>query len=101
MPPQQSVPTTNAESTSLCWLALALTPGIGASRGRKLVELFDGVENLFKASLTELEAAGLQAASAQSLALGKSVELAGEELDRIKALGATVVTLDSAEYPKQ
>ena len=41
------------------WLALALTPGVGAGRGRKLVEAFDGVGRLFTASLTELEAAGV------------------------------------------
>jgi DNA processing protein len=78
-----------AEPTAtLQWLALSLTPGIGAGRGRKLVELFDGIDRLSRASLTELEGAGLPAASAQSLALGKSLELAGDEMDRVKALGA-------------
>ena len=87
--------------STLQWLALSLTPGIGASRGRKLVQLFDGVENLFKSSLTELEAAGLPAASAQSLALGKSLELAADELDRVKSMGASVVPLDAGNYPKR
>ena len=87
--------------STLQWLALSLTPGIGASRGRKLVELFDGVENLFRASLTELEAAGLPAASAQSLALGKSMELAADELDRLKAIGGLVVPLGDPNYPER
>ena len=85
--------------TTLQWLALSLTPGVGAGRGRKLVELFDGIDRLSRASLTELEAAGLPAASAQSLALGKSLELAGDELDRVKALGARIVALDDPGYP--
>jgi DNA processing protein len=91
----------DALQSTLRWLALSLTPGVGASRGRKLVELFDGVDNLLHASLTELEAAGLAAASAQSLALGKSMELAADELDRVKALGGSIVPLDHPNYPER
>jgi len=91
----------DALQSTLQWLALSLTPGVGSGRGRKLVELFDGVGNLLQASLTELEAAGLPAASAQSLALGKSMELAAEELDRVKALGGSVVPLDDPNYPER
>ena len=69
--------------------------------GGKLVELFNGIDRLFTASLTELEAAGLPGAAAQSLALGKSLELAGDELDRVKACGARVVAQDDPEYPKR
>ena len=56
-----------SDTRTLKWLALAMTPGIGAGRGRKLVELFNGVDRLFAASLTELEAVGLPAAAAQSI----------------------------------
>jgi len=86
---------------TLQWLALALTPGVGAGRGRKLVELFDGIKRLFSASLTELEAAGIPASAAQSIALGKSLELAAEELDRVKAMGAAVIAQDDPGYPKR
>ena len=41
------------------WLALALTPGLGANKSRRLVEFFGGVQAVFKATLTELEAAGI------------------------------------------
>jgi DNA processing protein len=88
-----------ALQSTLQWLALSLTPGVGANRGRKLVELFDGVDRLCHASLTELEAAGLPAASAQSLALGKSLEIAADELDRVKAIGGWVIPLDHPNYP--
>ncbi|HVP54467.1 MAG TPA: DNA-processing protein DprA [Candidatus Eisenbacteria bacterium] len=94
-------PAQRETETSLQWLALSLTPGVGAGRGRKLVELFDGIDRVFHASLTELEAAGLPAASAQSIALGRSLELAGEELDRVKAMGAKVVALDDPSFPKR
>src|SRR5207253_33791 len=54
---------------------------------------------VFQASLTELEAAGLRAHSAQSIATGKSQELAQEELVRVATAGAQIVSLDDAEYP--
>ena len=85
---------------SLQWLALALTPGVGAGRGRKLVELFDGTERLFSASLTELEGVGLPAPAAQSISLGKSLELAAEEMDRVKTFGGQVVGQGDPVYPK-
>ena len=53
----------------------------------------------FTASLTELEAAGMPGAAAQSLALGNSVELAAEGLDRVKTFGARVLAQDDADYP--
>jgi DNA processing protein len=84
---------------TLKWLALAMTPGIGAARGRKLVEFFGGIETLFVATLTDLEAAGLPAAAAQSIALGKSLEFAGAELDHVRELGATVIAQQDRAYP--
>lgn len=86
---------------ALSWLALSLTPGIGPGRGRKLVERFDGVERLISASLTELEAAGLPAGAAQSIALGKSMELAADEMDRVKSLGGHLISQSDPNYPKR
>ena len=81
------------------WLALALTPGLGPTKARKLVEHFGGPEAVFRASLTELEGTGIQAVSAQSLATGKSAELAREELARAAAAGVSVISADDASYP--
>ncbi|MGH9580386.1 MAG: DNA-processing protein DprA [Terriglobales bacterium] len=81
------------------WLALALTPSLGPTRVRLLLEHFGGVENVFRASLTELEAAGLQAVAAQALATKKSLELAQEEMVRAAAAGAALLTLDDPAYP--
>ena len=92
-------PVQTASERTLRWLALSTTPGIGAGRGRKLVEYFDGVERLFSVSLTELEAAGIPAAAAQSIALGKSLELAADELDKVKTAGAAVISQDDERYP--
>ena len=72
----------SATSSQISWLALALTPGLGPTRAKRLVEFFGSVEAVFNASLTELEAAGLPAAAAQSLGTGRSVELAHDEIRR-------------------
>ena len=75
------------------WLALSLTPQLGPTRGRRLVEHFGDIERVFRASLTELEAAGLPAAAAQSVALGKSLELAEDELARTTEAGAKIIAI--------
>ncbi len=90
-----------ARARQLQWLALALTPGVGAGRGRKLVERFGSIERVFAASLTELEAMGLAAAAAQSIALGRSVELAAEEYDRVLQAGASIITPSDAGFPRR
>jgi DNA processing protein len=54
---------------------------------------------VFHASLTELEGTGIQAVSAQSMATGKSAELAREEISRAAAAGVTIVTGEDPCYP--
>jgi hypothetical protein len=53
----------------------------------------------FRASLTELEVTGTQAVSAESIATGKSAELAGEEVARAAGGGVTIVTGGDFRYP--
>jgi DNA processing protein len=86
-------------SNSLYWLALSLTPGLGPTRGRRLAEHFGKVEDIFNASLTELEALNLQAHSAQHIALGKSLEVAHEEFARAAAAGVQIVSRDDPWWP--
>ncbi len=81
------------------WLALALTPGLGPTRIRKLVEHFGTAERVFNASLTELEATGMRAVSAQSIATGKSLELAQLECGKTAEAGARITSLSDPEYP--
>jgi len=92
-------PATAASRDAIDWLALALTPGLGPSRIRKLVEHFGSVARLFQASLTELEATGMRAVSAQALATGKSMELAQDELAKAATANARIVSLSDEEYP--
>ncbi|MGA8216754.1 MAG: DNA-processing protein DprA [Candidatus Sulfotelmatobacter sp.] len=81
------------------WLSISLTPGLGPTRARKLVEHFGSAEAVFHASLTELESTGIQAVSAQSIATGKSAELAREEIARASTAGVTVLSLEDPCYP--
>jgi DNA processing protein len=87
--------------TSMQWLALALTPGLGPTKARRVIEFFGSVQALFRASLTELEAAGLRAVSAQSLGTGRSLELAQDELGKAASVDARIVALDDPGYPTQ
>jgi DNA processing protein len=83
------------------WLAISLTPGLGPTKARKLVEHFGSAEAVFHASLTELESSGIQVVSAQSIATGKSAELAREEFARAGAAGVTVVSSEDMLYPSR
>ena len=92
--------TANSVSQSASyWLALALTQGLGPTRIRKLVEHFGSAERVFQASLTELEATGMPVVSAQSLATGKSLELAQQECAKAAECGAKIIALDDPAYP--
>src|SRR5262249_30247778 len=86
-------------SNSLYWLALALTPGLGPTRGRKLVESFASIEDIFHASLTELEGLNLQAQSAQHIALGKALEMANEARAKALADGVHIVCRSDSAWP--
>jgi DNA processing protein len=87
--------------TSMQWLALALTPGLGPTKARRVIEFFGSVQALFRASLTELEAAGLRSVSAQSLGTGRSMELAQDELGKAVSADARIIGLDDPGYPTQ
>jgi DNA processing protein len=92
-----SASSTSQEAT--CWLALALTQGLGPTRNKKLVEHFGRPDRVLQASLTELEATGMLAVSAQSIATGKSLDLAQQECAKASQAGARIVSLSDIEYP--
>ncbi len=81
------------------WLALALTAGLGPTRIRKLIEHYGTAERVFQANLTELEATGMRAVSAQSIATGKSLELAQQECEKAVEARARIISLSDPEYP--
>jgi DNA processing protein len=90
-----------ASPQGIYWLALSLTPGLGPTRIKRLIEHCGNAERVFQATLTELEATGMPAVSAQSLATGKSMELAQQECAKAAEAGARIIALSDPEYPSR
>src|SRR5580698_2501642 len=86
-------------SQYLGWLALALTPGLGARMAGKLLREFGSPQAIFNASLTALEAQRLPAAVAQALHSKQPLSLAAKELAQAEALSCRLLTWDEPEYP--
>jgi DNA processing protein len=72
---------------------------LGPTRGRKLVQHFGNPQDIFHASLTELEGLGLQAQSAQAIATGKALESAHGEFAKAVAAKIEILTKDDAAWP--
>jgi DNA processing protein len=83
----------------LGWLALALTPGLGARTAGKLLRELGSPEAIFNASLTALEAQHLPAAVAQALHSRQPLSSAAKELAQAQAAGCRLLTWDEPEYP--
>ena len=84
----------------LGWLALALTPGLGARMAGKLLREFGSPEAIFNASLTALEAHHLPAAVAQSINSRQPLSAASKELAQAQAAKCRLLTWDEPEYPQ-
>ncbi|MEQ1884292.1 MAG: DNA-processing protein DprA [Bryobacteraceae bacterium] len=81
------------------WLALRMTPGLGTRKAGQLLGVFRSPQAIFRASRSELEAAGLAHAVAQSLASGCGFEDAADQQQRIAAEGVELVPLIHPDYP--
>jgi DNA processing protein len=85
----------------LYWLALRLAPGLGARTSGKLLERFRTPQAIFRASRTELEAAGVSGSVAQSIASGITFEDAVAQQEKMAETGTAVVTLNDPRYPQR
>jgi DNA processing protein len=85
----------------LAWLALILTPGMGATRTLRAMSRLSAPANLFTATLTELEGLAMPAASCRFVFEGKARTAAVAELERIEEQGAAFLTHDCAAYPER
>src|SRR5580704_15561107 len=83
----------------LGWLALALTPGLGARMAGKLLREMGSPQQIFNASLTELESHHLPAAVAQAIHSHRPLSDAAKELAAAQAAGCKLLTWDEPEYP--
>src|SRR5271165_5031001 len=84
----------------LYWLALKLVPGLGTRTSAKLLDRFRTPQAIFRASRTELEAAGVSGAVAQSLASGCTFEDAAAQQEKMLATETVLVTMGDPRYPQ-
>ena len=90
-----------ATETTLAWLAMALTPGLGPRRIQRAVRGLREPAELFRLPLTALEALQIPVTSARFIAEGKARKAAEEEWQRITESGCTLMTLADADYPER
>ena len=83
------------------WMALTRVEGIGLRYAHRLIERFGSPEAVYHASLTELEACGLRAASAQALSRQEGLEEARNQLSKLEKTDYQAVTLSDVRYPKR
>ncbi|HEV2304463.1 MAG TPA: DNA-processing protein DprA [Candidatus Acidoferrales bacterium] len=84
----------------LGWLALALTPGLGARLIGKLLREFGSPEAIFNASLTALEGQQIPAAVAQAIHSRQAISAAAKELSQAEAAKCRILTWDEPVYPQ-
>ncbi len=87
------------QEETLYWLALRMTPGLGTRKAGQLIEVFRTPQAIFRASRSELQAAGLSAGVAQSLASGCAFDDAAEQQQKASEAGAILVPITDARYP--
>src|ERR1035438_3913561 len=76
----------------LHWLALRLTPGLGARTCGKMLQRFRTPQAIFRASRTELEGAGVSGSVAQSIVSGCAFEDAATQREKMAQAGAALIT---------
>lgn len=84
----------------LHWLALTLVPGLGTRMAGKLLDRFRSPQAVFRASRTELEAAGAGGAVAQSISSGCSFEDALDQQHKMAEHGAVAIPRSDPRYPE-
>ncbi len=87
------------EEEELLWLALRLTPQLGARRAVELVERFGSPGRIFQQEARELESAGLGGGVARSIEAGAAMEDAILQQRLLRASGVELVTYCDERYP--
>jgi DNA processing protein len=84
-----------------CWVGFNLVKGIGAARLRVLLDYFGDIESAWKATPSELEAAGLNSKLIEALRQVRNGDLLERTLQTIQAKGIGVLTWEDASYPRR
>ena len=76
-----------------------MTPGLGTRTAVRLIETFKTPERVFRASRSELEAAGLPPGIAQSVSSGCAFDDAVTQQQKLAEIGAYVLPFADPRYP--
>lgn len=90
---------TISREEELHWLALRLIPGLGARKAGQLLTRFHTPGAVFRASRSELEAAGISGSIAQTITSGCTFEEAVAQQEAMHATGTAVIVLSDPRYP--
>ena len=88
-----------SEQEELLWLALRMTPQLGAKRSVEIVEKFGSPAAIFQLESRQLEGVGLSASVARSIEAGSAMDDALEQQRFLRATGTTIVTIYDDRYP--
>jgi DNA processing protein len=90
-----------SKDQEISWLALRLIPGLGPRRVLPLLNQFGSIEGIFRASSSELVAAGLPGQQAHSITSGCTFDDAFDQQRLMLAAGATLIPFQDSRYPPQ
>lgn len=82
------------------WIGFSKVPGIGPVRLRSLLDYYGDIQAAWQANPGELRAIGLDKRSVESLVKVRDTLDLEAELTRLEKMKITVLTWDSADYPK-
>jgi DNA processing protein len=86
---------------SLSWLALALTPGLASRLSARVLRKFGSPDDVFRASLTDLESCKLPAQVTQAIVKKESFKRAEKELDGVRKIANfRLLNWTEPEYPQ-
>lgn len=91
----------STQEEALHWLALRLVPGVGTHSTLRALEKMRSPVAIFRASASELEAAGLSPAQARNIASGYSFDDAVDQQQRMLDAGVELITLHDERYPQR
>src|SRR5262245_9516295 len=91
--------TSLGQDEELHWLALRLVPGLGARNAGRLIERFRTPQAVLRAPPSELEAAGISGAVAQSIASGCAFDDAVEQQRQMHQSETAAIPISDPRYP--
>jgi DNA processing protein len=88
-----------SKDEELYWLGLILVPGLGTRKAGSLIQIFRTPQAVFRASRSELQAAGLSLAVAQSIGTGSSFEDAATQQQKALETQTEIIAITDPRYP--